>query len=100
MPYLESAAVWNREAGELTVFAVNRSLEEDLPLEVDLRAFTECTLCEHLCLAGGADPNAVNAPAQDRAVPRQRPCEPVQDGSATVALPPLSWNVLRLKVKQ
>lgn len=100
VPYLESAAVWNREAGELTVFAVNRSLEEDLPLEVDLRAFTECTLCEHLCLAGGADPNAVNAPVQDRAVPRQRPCEPVQDGRATVALPPLSWNVLRLKVKQ
>ena len=29
---VEAVAVWNEEAEEVTVFAVNRNLEEDLPL--------------------------------------------------------------------
>lgn len=37
VPYLEAIAVHNEEQGEVTVFAVNRHLEESLPLEVDLR---------------------------------------------------------------
>ncbi|MFQ8982476.1 MAG: alpha-L-arabinofuranosidase C-terminal domain-containing protein [Waltera sp.] len=36
---VEAVAVWNEEAEEVTVFAVNRNLEEDLPLTMDLRSF-------------------------------------------------------------
>ncbi len=100
VPYLESAAVWNRPANALTLFAVNRSLEESLPLELDLRGFAGYALEEHLCLAGGDDPDAVTTPDRECALPRRRPCEPVRDGRLTVQLPALSWNVLRLGLPQ
>ena len=38
VPDLEAVAVLQDETGELTVFAVNRSLAEPLPLELDLRS--------------------------------------------------------------
>src|SRR5690606_16757755 len=50
VPYLEAVAVHNEEAGEVTVFAVNRDLEKPLPLSVDLRGFGSCRVIEHLVL--------------------------------------------------
>ena len=50
VPYLEAIAVHNEEQGEVTVFAVNRHLEESMPLEVDLRSFGKCSLIEHIVL--------------------------------------------------
>ena len=47
VPYLESVAVHNEEFGEVTIFAVNRHLESELLLEVDLRSFGACTLIGH-----------------------------------------------------
>lgn len=40
VPYLDSVPVLNDD-GTLTIFAINRSLEEGLPLTVELRGFTD-----------------------------------------------------------
>ena len=37
--YLDSVCVWNEEKDTLTIFAVNKSLEEDLEISCDLRQF-------------------------------------------------------------
>lgn len=95
VPYLEQVAVWNEEQGELALFAVNRSLEEPLPLQVDLRGFDGAALIEHLCLTGEA--NAVNGPGRSAAVPRALAGASLDDGCLRAVLPPLSWNVLRLR---
>ena len=36
---VDSVAVWNDEKEELTIFAVNRDLEEDIVLEADVKSF-------------------------------------------------------------
>ena len=41
---VESAVVYNEEKQELTIFAVNRNLEEDVELTADLRSF-EAAAC-------------------------------------------------------
>ncbi|RTE10716.1 alpha-N-arabinofuranosidase [Paenibacillus whitsoniae] len=98
VPYLESIAVYNEEAGEVTVFAVNRSLEESLALEVDLRSFGKCRLIEHLVLQH-EDLKAVNTENNPDNV------KPHANGNATVdglkisaQLAKASWNVIRVKV--
>ncbi|MGG1556064.1 alpha-N-arabinofuranosidase [Paenibacillus ferrarius] len=98
VPYLESIAVYNEEAGEVTVFAVNRSLEESLALEVDLRSFGKCRLIEHLVLQH-EDLKAVNTEHNPDNV------KPHANGNATVdglkisaQLAKASWNVIRVKV--
>ena len=39
---LDSVCVWNEEKDTLTIFAVNKSLEEDLEVSCDLRQFESC----------------------------------------------------------
>lgn len=95
VPYLESAAVLNRESGELTVFAVNRSLDEALPLEINLRAFPQISLKDHICLSANGTPDAVNAAGKTRVAPYKISCQAVTDSIVETQLPPLSWNVLR-----
>ena len=98
VPYLEHVAVWDREQGELALFAVNRSLEENLPLEVSLRAFSSARLLEHSCLSGEA--NATAGPGRSAPAPRAMKGATLAEGRLECVLPPLSWNVLRLKVSK
>ncbi|MEU2286676.1 alpha-N-arabinofuranosidase [Streptomyces sp. NPDC013178] len=84
-------------ADELTVFAVNRHQSEDVELALDLRAFPGYTPVEHSVLS---DPdlratNTRNDP--DRVRPREAGTGSVTDGRLTASLPPVSWNVIRLR---
>ncbi|CAH1203983.1 MULTISPECIES: arabinosylfuranosidase ArfA [Paenibacillus] len=99
VPYLEGIAVHNEEKGEVTVFAVNRHLDEALPLEVDLRSFGECTLLEHIVLESD-DLKAVNTAAEpNRVAPHNRGGAQVSGSLVTASLSKASWNVIRLKVQ-
>ena len=96
-PYLESIATWNKPAGELTIFAVNRDQQEELVLEGSLRGFGKLVVVEHLVLTH-ADPKAVNTKDNPSAVLPCRVDGTRLDGGALLArLPRLSWNVIRLK---
>jgi len=53
VPYLESAAVYNEENEQLTIFAVNRHLKESLELECDICNFEEYKVVEHIVLENG-----------------------------------------------
>jgi alpha-N-arabinofuranosidase len=95
VPYLESVAVHNQEKEELTVFAVNRSLEEGLLLECDCRSFAEYRVLEHLVLEH-PDLKAVNTAEEERVKPHNRGGAVLSDGDLTAMLPKQSWNVIRL----
>jgi len=97
-PLLHATAIIDN-AGEVTIFAVNRSQHEALPLEVDLRGLSGLTtVIEHSILTD-ADPDAKNTLADpDRVTPRTVD-DTVLDaatGKLAAVLPPLSWNVIRL----
>jgi alpha-N-arabinofuranosidase len=92
---LQSAAVYNETDGSLTVFAVNLDLRETIELNLDF-AFAEKTLVSHIQiydqqpLAGNTFENPLRIAPKELTVDAK---------SEKVALPPLSWNVLRFKVK-
>ncbi|WP_236344491.1 arabinosylfuranosidase ArfA [Paenibacillus plantiphilus] len=97
VPYLESTAVWNEENGELTIFAVNRDTVNPLQLDCDLRSFEDYSLAEHLVLESD-DLKACNTAANPyRVVPHNRGEAEMSGGRLTVALPKVSWNVIRFK---
>ncbi|SDK22590.1 alpha-N-arabinofuranosidase [Streptomyces indicus] len=95
VPLLHATAV-RAEDGTVTVFAVNRSRTEELPLEVALHGLELSGVVEHTALAD-ADPNARNT-VQDpeRVVPHEVDGTTLADGRLNAVLEPLSWNVIRL----
>ncbi|KUN83273.1 alpha-N-arabinofuranosidase [Streptomyces griseoruber] len=100
VPLLHATAVIDDETGDVTVFAVNRSQTEALPLNIDLRGVGAHTLVEHLVLADG-DPEAVNtADRPDRVTPHPATGTTVTDGVLHAELEPLSWNMIRLTGRQ
>ena len=91
-PFIQTAAVYNEESGTVTVFATNLGLRDSVVLEDKLQ-FDEVELIEHIQIHDD-QPLAVNtAENPERVVPKQ------VEISDKVVLPPLSWNVLRYKVK-
>jgi len=99
VPYLEAVAVHNEEAGEVTVFAVNRDLEKPLPFSVDLRGFGSCRVIEHLVLEHD-DLKAVNdAQNPDRVKPHARGGAKADGSRLEAVLGKASWNVIRVKIE-
>lgn len=96
VPMIETTATLGEDENELTVFAVNRSQEEALPLEGDLRSLGDLRVVEHLVLEHD-DPKARNTLERpDHVVPHNRGDAALQGGALTATLPKLSWNVIRL----
>jgi alpha-N-arabinofuranosidase len=82
--YVDAVAVRAPDTGAVTVFAINRHLEKDFPMNLP----AGLRLSEHIVLTH-SDPQATNtADHPNCVVPSAAP----QSG----ILPPLSWNVLRL----
>ena len=92
---VEAVAVWNEEAEEVTVFAVNRNLEEDLPLTMDLRSFEGYELIGKTELVSD-DLQTVNSAAGEKVHPRQADDAKAEGGQLETVLRKASWNVIRL----
>jgi alpha-N-arabinofuranosidase len=96
VPIIESVAIENDEKNELTIFAVNRDMEDALLLECVLGGYEGYKVKEHIILDGDDIKAGNSAESPDNVVPRN-----VQDGKIdgemlSIALPKLSWNVIRL----
>ena len=97
VPLLHATAVIDDATGAVAIFAVNRSQTEPLALNVDLRGLSLTTVVEHSVLAD-ADPDAKNTLADpERVKPALVEGTTVTDGQVHATLPPLSWNVIRLR---
>ncbi|MGJ7451967.1 alpha-N-arabinofuranosidase [Aquipuribacter sp. MA13-13] len=100
VPLLHATATHDEETGEVVVLAVNRGQEDVLELEVDVRAFggtAGMVVVEHSVLADDDIRARNTADDPDRVTPRRGSGARVEDGRARLALPPVSWNVLRLR---
>lgn len=96
VPYLESVAVHDPVGETLTVFAVNRNLDQSLQIDGDARAFANYRVAEHILLTH-ADLKAANSADQpDHVTPRPGGDAVLEGGRLTASLPPASWNVIRL----
>ena len=93
IPYLATSVIHNAEAGEVVVFAVNRSLDEDMELEVELGGFEGLRLAEHEMLYAD-DLKAVN----DKDTERVSPVSVEVNSDSPIILKKHSWNMLRFKI--
>ncbi|MCP2329491.1 alpha-N-arabinofuranosidase [Hamadaea flava] len=93
---LQAVATHDEQTGATTVFAVNRSQDAPLALEVDTRAFGPVRLAEATTLAGDDAYARNTADDPDRVTPQPNTSAAVDGGTLRVSLPPVSWNVIRL----
>ena len=96
VPYIDATAT-RADDGSVTVFALNRSLDEDILLEGDLRGFGNLKIEEHIVLHHD-DVKAVNTEQQPQNVhPVSASAGTLDGGRMEAVLGALSWNVIRLK---
>lgn len=93
-----SVAVWNEEKEELTIFAVNRSVTDDMELVSDVRSMEGYELVEHIVLEND-DMKVVNSSAAQNVVPKTADYSRMEDGCIVSMLKKASWNVIRLQKK-
>jgi len=100
VPYIEAVGVLSEDRGELTVFAVNRNLEEVVGLDVDLRDFSTARVVQHIALTH-SDLKAVNTLEQPDRVAPSALDDSVEEheGKTRIALPSASWNVVRFSLE-
>jgi alpha-N-arabinofuranosidase len=91
---LDAAATLDPESGAVSVFCLNRSVDE--PLRVDLSVSgTDIRVVEHLAMG---DDRRVNTQQEPEAVvPRPVKVPDGQGASMSVELPPASWSLVRLE---
>jgi alpha-N-arabinofuranosidase len=95
VPLVDAAATLGDD-GSVTIFAVNRDMQEDILLEADLRAFGDLKIAEHIVLHHD-DVKAINTEENpDNVAPKAGNGGTLDSGKLEIKLPSLSWNVIRL----
>ncbi len=84
VPYVESIAVYNDQDDTITLFAVNRSLENECKLE--LSGFDSHSMLSHTVLTGNDLKLCNTADAPNAVIP--------YNADTPMILPPHSWNML------
>jgi alpha-N-arabinofuranosidase len=96
---VDAVATHDPETGDLTVFAINRSIDGPVILSLDTSAFVDVTAVEHSVLAD-PDVRAANTAEQpDRVVPRSAPLPARSEAGFEASLDQSSWNVLRFSTQ-
>ena len=97
VPLVDVVATHDPDSGQVTVFAMNRHTEDPARLEIDLRAFGDLVVAEHLHLGGEQDLDAVNSIETPEAIAPTGVEDTSTEGRRLAAwLPPVSWNMIRL----
>lgn len=96
VPYIESIATFNEKKEEMTIFCVNKSLDEDVTLDVNLMDFEGYKPFEFISM-DGYDKKAENTFDNVVVKPHNNPLPEIDDSILTAELKPFSWNVIRLK---
>ena len=92
IPYLCTSVIDNEEKQEIVIFALNRSLDEDLELEISLDGYKNYKLTKHIELYSD-DLEAQNTKENEQISPINRE---ISD-TGSIILKKHSWNMLILK---
>lgn len=94
-PYLDAILVMDEESENLTLFAVNKDLEEDMEIRCDLRQFAEYRALEQVIL-NHDDLKAVNTEENPNNVaPKNITPDQPDSGIFTTKIPRQSWTAIR-----
>ncbi|MDR0497539.1 MAG: alpha-N-arabinofuranosidase [Treponema sp.] len=102
VPYLEAVGVHNQEKNEISIFCVNRNLNESMHLEAEIAGFGDINLVEHRVLCN-KDLYACNSAREEKVKPAVQTGGKLESKPGSkqleVNLPPASWNIIRLKTR-
>jgi len=98
VPYVESVAVHNEEAGEVVIFAVNRNPEQAVDFDITLQDFN-VTGINAFSELSGHDLKAVNTKTSGAVKPTENKAAAVSGNNVNAELAPLSWNMIKVAVK-
>ncbi|XKK37944.1 alpha-N-arabinofuranosidase [Nocardiopsis sp. ARC36] len=96
VPVVDAAVTHDEEAGAAALFVVNRSVDQPVVLDADLRGLAPVGVTSALTLAD-ADAYAANSMADpDRVTPSPNKDARLEGGRLGLTLPPVSWSVVTL----
>lgn len=98
VPCIGSAAVYNKAAGEVVLFIVNRSLENDIILDYLLEGFHIEAVQQWNALEGYGLKVANTAQNPFAVVPKDKIGIQASESSISLEISAASWNMVRLKV--
>ena len=93
-PYVDASVVDNKEKREITVFALNRSLDEDMTLTLELQGYANAKPKEHLEIYND-NLKAINTKDTENVTPVACQISDTVGEEQTVNLKRHSWNVIR-----
>ncbi len=95
---LSQSIIYDQKTDSLAVFVCNYS-QDAIEAEIELRSFGDLEIIEHIVL-DGADLKAINDfENPSRVTPKNVDTGIVKDAKAYINLSPLSWNMIRVKIK-
>ena len=96
VPGLDAVFVQSETGENMTLFAVNKELQDDMIMTASLNGLGNWRVMEHLVMANN-QLDAVNSlDNPDRVTPRRISQAEADGDTLTARLPSLSWNVIRL----
>ena len=96
IPYLASSIIHNEEKKEVIAFLLNRSLDEEMELNITFENFEGCKAVEHVELYVD-DLKAVNTEEKEMVKPANVEVNAVVSANQTVILKKHSWNMIRFQ---
>jgi alpha-L-arabinofuranosidase len=99
VPYVDTAVVWNEEKAELTIFLLNKHLQEDVLVCYSLKDFTHYRVIEHLVLEHG-NLKVKNTLGKENVKPHRNGQSEWAGTDLHVKANKASWNVVRLQLSE
>lgn len=97
VPFIESVAIHNEADQEIIVYAVNRSLDEEMEFLVELQGFNLKHIIEFSEMSG-YDLKQVNTATHIAVKPKAGQTADLVSNQLTATLKPLSWNAFRIQL--
>ncbi len=98
VPFIETIATFDEENSEMAIFCVNKSLDENVVLEVNLMDFAGYAPYEFISM-DGCHKKAENGFENINVKPHLNDIPELDNGILTTELKSFSWNVIKLKKK-
>jgi alpha-N-arabinofuranosidase len=97
VPFLKIAAVYDESGRSLTLFLLNRSLDEEMPVEITAKGFTGLAFDSGTSLSN-PDLNAANTKeSPDKVAPAALSGVSTEADKVHMRLKPASWNTVRFR---
>ncbi|GAA4849987.1 alpha-N-arabinofuranosidase [Paenibacillus vulneris] len=93
---IEAAAVQNEEKGEVYIFIINRGIEDDIEVNLDVRGFDGYRFAEHIEMYTDDLEKGNSFENQEAIKPTKNFETKMENGKVTALTQKLSWNVIRL----